>query len=438
MKSFRPLAIIIVVLLGLISASWLGTFAFLRSDLFRTWLSKKVSRSLSVDGHFESIRWDGSVFRSPGFAATGTSKIKLSSLLAKNISAQVDWWQLLKIQIVINHVHADQLDLFLGGRIPVHDLDQKPKQRAQIKSWLPTDLQIGEISVANVNLQWETNSGQHGRLSGSSVSATRKNPDLWDVVVSGGEIQHQEFPAVQVENAHCSFSQELMTINDASFKTGPSGKVDLLGKIEFGQSRKLQLQANFAGLDSKGIFPTDWYFSGILSGHLNYDGGLDRLEHGSLDGPIAFNNAQVDFARYFTKLRPLLAIEKLTVVKFESFQTNIHYRNKETLFSDLSASSKGGLRIEGYGTVRRDQIDSTMQLGIAPFIVSSLPIPATQIFSEQRNGFFWTTVKITGTLGDPHEDLSPRLLNLLQENLSRSLKNRVKDAAKSLLDSFTH
>ncbi|MBV9671817.1 MAG: hypothetical protein JO076_03215, partial [Verrucomicrobia bacterium] len=412
MKSFRALAIIIVVLLALVLASWLGSFAFLRSDLFRTWLSKKVSRSLNVDGQFESISWDGSVFRSPGFAATGIPKSRLNSLRAKDISAQVDWWQLLKIQIVIDHLHADQIDLFFGSRVPVHDIDQIPKQRAQIKSWLPTDLQIREISVDDVHLRWETKSGQQGHLIGSSVSAIRKNPDLWYVVVSGGEIQHQEFPAVQIESAHCSFSQELMNINDAKFKDGSSGKLDLLGKIQFVSPRKVQLQANFTGIDSKGIFPADWYFSGILSGQLHYDGSLDRLESGSLDGPITFDNAQVDFAKYFVKLRPLLAIERFTVVKFDSFRTNIHYNNKETLFSDLDASSKGGLRIEGYGSVRRNQINATMQLGIAPFVVSSLAIPITPIFSEQRKGYFWTTVKVNGTLEDPHEDLSPRLLDL--------------------------
>ncbi|HTD15521.1 MAG TPA: hypothetical protein VK673_10095, partial [Chthoniobacterales bacterium] len=109
MKSFRLLILVAALLALLLFSGWIGFHSFIQSDSFREWLSKKISRSIHANGQLEPLTWEGSLFRSAGFSAKGTGKSKLRSLEVTNLSAQVDWWQLLKGAWVINQLAADKV-----------------------------------------------------------------------------------------------------------------------------------------------------------------------------------------------------------------------------------------------------------------------------------------------------------------------------------------
>jgi len=44
-----------------------------------------------------------------------------------------------------------------------------------------------------------------------------------------------------------------------------------------------------------------------------------------------------------------------------------------------------------------------------------LPNPE-EIFSRRHSGYLWTTVRLSGTIDDPKQDLSPRIIELFKES----------------------
>src|SRR5690606_34891189 len=72
---------------------------------------------------------------------------------------------------------------------------------------------------------------------------------------------------------------------------------------------------------------------------------------------------------------------------------------------------EGLIRIEGMLRLERDKsIDGRFRLGLTPGTLASIPGAETKVFLPGERGVLWTPLHITGTLDDPKEDLTDRLI----------------------------
>ena len=61
--------------------------------------------------------------------------------------------------------------------------------------------------------------------------------------------------------------------------------------------------------------------------------------------------------------------------------------------------------------VERDRrIDGRFRLGLVPGVLARIPGAETIVFQPGERGLLWTTLRVTGTIDDPEEDLTGRLL----------------------------
>jgi hypothetical protein len=67
-----------------------------------------------------------------------------------------------------------------------------------------------------------------------------------------------------------------------------------------------------------------------------------------------------------------------------------------------------------------------------------IPGAAEKVFTEDREGLRWTTMRLTGSPTDPKEDLSKRLRDAARDKIEKEFKANPKDALKSLLDMLHH
>ena len=61
--------------------------------------------------------------------------------------------------------------------------------------------------------------------------------------------------------------------------------------------------------------------------------------------------------------------------------------------------------------IRDGNLDGRFLLGIAPGVLSSIPGAETDVFLPGERGLLWTPLHITGTLDNPEEDLTDRLID---------------------------
>jgi hypothetical protein len=86
-------------------------------------------------------------------------------------------------------------------------------------------------------------------------------------------------------------------------------------------------------------------------------------------------------------------------------------------------------------------IDGTFQVGVAPASLQWLPGSQDRVFTQQRAGYVWAPMRLSGPLSKPGEDLSPRLIAAAQGAIIQGVQSSVrdtiqtgKDAAKGALD----
>jgi len=404
-------------------------------DLFRDWLSKKVSRSLHADGRLEPLTWEGSNFRSAGFSATGNPKSKLRSLKVTNISAHIDWHQLLKGQFVIDHLNAEKIEAVVGKGLSQPSAE--PTHRApgfKFSDLLPSRVRVDYFFVGDANLHWQTTLGDSGQFTGTKVTATQRQPDQWDVEAIGGKAQHAAYPVMEVQRAHGTVNRESIVIQDAQAALPGGTSIQLAGNIDIAKQLNATLTANFANLDTNAVFPVAWRFGGKMSGHLVYKGDLDRFEHGEVTGSVKISGAAIDLANVFGTLHQLARFGGLNDVQLDSIATDIRYQERNTQFSNFQASYQDQIRLEGTGSMGPGHIDANLLLGLSPKILGWIPGAEERVFTDQKDGLRWTPVRISGTPEQPKEDLTKRLVSAFRDKMTNEFKGQAKDAIKSLLE----
>ena len=431
----RLLILLGAILILLVFSTWIGIHFLVHGDLFRDWLSKKVSRSLHADGRLEPLTWEGSNFRSAGFSATGNPKSKLRSLKVTNISAHIDWHQLLKGQFVIDHLNAEKIEAVVGKGLSQPSAE--PTHRApgfKFSDLLPSRVRVDYFFVGDANLHWQTTLGDSGQFTGTKVTATQRQPDQWDVEAIGGKAQHAAYPVMEVQRAHGTVNRESIVIQDAQAALPGGTSIQLAGNIDIAKQLNATLTANFANLDTNAVFPVAWRFGGKMSGHLVYKGDLDRFEHGEVTGSVKISGAAIDLANVFGTLHQLARFGGLNEVQLDSIATDIRYQERNTQFSNFQASYQDQIRLEGTGSMGPGHIDANLLLGLSPKILGWIPGAEERVFTDQKDGLRWTPVRISGTPEQPKEDLTKRLVSAFRDKMTNEFKGQAKDAIKSLLE----
>jgi hypothetical protein len=435
-KSFRLLIAVTVLLIVALFSGWFGLHSFIRSETFREWISKRVSRSLHVDGHFAPLTWEGSSFKSAGFSAVGSPSSKLRSLQVSNLSANLDLWQLVKGAWVIRYVNAEKVDA-VAGKTSTGPIAKPTKQPhiSLLPNFLPSELRIEQVYIASANLHWETNRGDRGQFVGTKLTANRKGPDQWEVVAIGGNVQHAAYPLLQLDQAHASVGKDSIVIHDAKALAG-RGEISMTGNISLGRQLNARLSSDFSGIDASQALPPDWHIGGKASGQLVYSGDLDRFEHGEVTGTVKITGAAIDMTNFFATLHQLTKFGGLNDVRIDSIEAHLRYQQHQLELSQIHASYQDQIRVEGAGSITPDHLDGRLLIGLSPKILGWIPGAEEKVFTEQRDGLRWTTVNISGTPDQPKEDLTKRLIAAFRDKMTREFKGEARDAVKSLLDMF--
>ncbi|HYY30196.1 MAG TPA: hypothetical protein VE860_19795 [Chthoniobacterales bacterium] len=421
--------------LVIIFGGWFGLRFFIQSDAFREWLGRRVGRSLHAEVKFEPLTWEGWTFRSASFSAIGTGKRKLRSLHMRNLTAHIDWKQLLKGQLLVDLITADEADAAFGkNRAPIPKPGPHPKEFAiKLPKFFHTEVKVEQVRVTSADIHWTTNRGENGQYTGFKLIVTRTGPDQWDAITEGGAAQHATYPELQVEHVHALVSRDSITIAESRAAIYGGGNIEVTGKIATRKMLNAQLTADFSGIDANPLLPTDWRLGGRASGQLVYAGDLDRFEHGSVTGIVKIDDATLDLTNLFPTLRKLARFSGLKDVQIDSIQAHVQYKEQQLDMSDIRATSQDQIRVEGSCLITPDKLDGELLLGLSPKILGWIP-GAEKVFVDQRAGLRWAKVSISGSPERPKEDLTQRLFAAFRDKMMKEFDGGTKDAVKSLLD----
>jgi hypothetical protein len=132
-----------------------------------------------------------------------------------------------------------------------------------------------------------------------------------------------------------------------------------------------------------------------------------------------------------SELDAFLGTPRFRTLAIRNGSAKVHREGQVTEVKDIELDADGVLRLEGALTIRDGKLDGTLQLGISPSLVQWLPSSRNKIFEENRSGYLWTPVHVSGTTDLPQEDLSKRLLQTAAGVVIDSLQNIQKNPQKA-------
>jgi len=97
-----------------------------------------------------------------------------------------------------------------------------------------------------------------------------------------------------------------------------------------------------------------------------------------------------------------------------------------------AATASGDARVRDQRRLR-----GTIRLGLTREYLDWLPNPE-EVFNRKQGGYLWTNVRLFGTLDDPEQDLSPRIIELFKQSPGAYLGLLFRQFEGWLKKAFSH
>lgn len=409
--------------------------AYWNGEGFRSFLSRKVAEGIGVEGRFSSLQLRGLAIGSREFSGVGVSDSPIAELRAEHLEARCPFSSLVQGNWRIDPLLIGHLEVNLRAvrgeksSLPAGRAPEKPSTGSateeQPERLRRVSLRRGEIERAD--LRWPASILGGGTLEGSRVMLEADGP-AWNGKARGGRLACASLPPLSLEELLFRLDSGAASLEKGVLRSEGSGSIRLAGHFRWESPEEGELRFSTSGVALSPWLPPAW--RDRVAGDLEADGRLT----GSVGEPW---KVEANLSLLHGKLENLPWIVGLALsggapgaLPLDQAQARLMAGPEDLAFEGIEIESKGRVRIEGNLHVKGGQLSGGLMVGLSAERVAVLPGAREKIFAEERNGYLWTPVAVSGTVRDPQEDLSPRLTAVAKE----AVKAGVQRAIRSALD----
>lgn len=405
-----------VIVCGVIGAGVLysAVRGYLHSDGFRRFLSEKVSAAAGVEGEFTPFRWDGLAVDTAAFeAASGGGVVKQMRLDGLHTEVGVGGlgrgvWEIQgsevqRLEVTLDTQHAGEMPV-----LPVRELISP--QRPKANRWLPSKVEFQGLKVHEVVLKAQFHQGT------ASVEGMRMRVEpggkkgAYRLEAADGVIRlpFAKVPELRLDHARLRYQDGQVFLSSAQANAWKDGRLEASGEWDRATGH-YALEGDISGVKCEEIFNEDWSkrFTGNVSSHVtmgNHGGSAVAR------GNFTIHDGTLTALPVLDALAAYADTRRFRVLALSEARTDWRWKHGELFLSNLVLASEGLVRLEGGIFIRGQALDGSFRLGVAPGTLASIPGAETHVFAPGERGLLWAPLRITGTLDDPKEDLTDRLV----------------------------
>ena len=399
---------------------------YVESDAFRRSMENETAKGLHFpSGQYSRIRRTGALTaQSDGFQATNGQKA-MKSIDARGITARFNPWAVFVRHWQLDDVHVQ------SGDVEVQIYEHKPEPISSnrwFSIFLPNRVILKRIESDAANVTWRLR-GERAGFFGTRLLVTPKGPDF-EYRATGGILKTAIVPDLYLRGAHLLITRTLFTLYDIDLATGRirptgdlapnaqgDGSIRAHGNAGIGEDKSIDLKAAFERLPIRGWLPAKWkdYFNGSAFGEVHWTGENPKLESSAGEAALRVRNGRIDDLPMLQKLAELARKKSFEHLELNDCSLSFTWRYPKIDITDIAIEEKGKFRIEGAISVERRLLRGAVNLGLTRQYLDWLPNPE-EVFNRQGSGYLWTTVHLSGTIDEPKQDLSPRIIELFKES----------------------
>ena len=387
--------------------------SYLHSDSFRKFLSAEVSDVAGVVGEFALFRWEGLALETDLFEAKGSGVV--TGLRADGLHAEVGFGGVGRGVWEIKGSSLKRLDISIDAtKTPEENLSAKVQRDSRKStpktSWLPRDAELQVLDVGDVSVNAALEEGP-ATASGMKLHVQPGGAkNVYRAEVRGGTI-HSPFkilPEIRLEQLRLRYQNQHVFLTNATVSAWKSGRIEGSGEWDM-DSRQYTMEGDASGLTCEDIFSETWAkrFTGDVASSftINNSSGSPTAR-----GKLSIQSGVITALPMLDALAAYADTRRFRVLNLNEAHTDWRWKKGELALTDFVLSSDGLVRLEGSLTIQGRNLDGLFRLGLAPGTLATIPGAETDVFVAGERGLLWTPLRITGTLDDPKEDLTDRLI----------------------------
>ena len=409
-KAVLATAVLSVILLVVV---YTALRSYLHSDAFRKFLSAEASEMARVNGEFALFRWQGLAVETDSFEATGDGPV--TRVRADGLHTEVSLGGVRRGVWEIQGSSVRRLEISIDATKLPHEKTQAntlhlSAKNSQRPAWFPHDAELQDVEVRDVAINAILQQGL-AVASGLSVRAEQTAAKgAYRGEIQGGTIRlpFAIAPELRLESARVRYQDGQVFLTDSTLAAWANGRIHSSGEWDL-KSRQFSATGDASGMKCEDVFSADW--AKRLTGDVASDFTLDnRLGHPQARGKLTIQNGTLTALPMLDALAAYADTRRFRTIILNDARTEWRWKNGEISLSNLVLASDGLVRLEGNIVIREREIDGLFRLGLAPGTLATIPGAETDVFLLGERGLLWTPLRITGTLDDPHEDLTDRLI----------------------------
>jgi hypothetical protein len=412
----KVLVICGALILVAVGVGYLGLRAYLHSDSFRKFLSVQVSSAAKIDGNFAAFLWDGLAVETERFDATGKGLV--SDVVAERIGTEVGFGSITRGVWEVKSTRISRLQLTLNmvpSEKPQAVNPTRPAQKKGVRkkqpSWVPKEVELDSLEIGDLGLQLITKKGLTTAVGMNVMLMPARGKQAYTSEITGGKISHPFplIPELRIQNIGLAYRDGSAFVKNAEFSGWEKGRVDASGESNF-PMKTHAYNGNVEGVRCDEVLNENWArrLTGDLSTTFKYN-KTDKSQ--VISGNMKITNGTLTALPMLEALAAYADTRRFRILQLNEAQMKWTLKDGEILLTNLVCGSEGLIRVEGNLSIKGENIDGSFQLGLVPGTLSRIPGAETHVFKPGRFGLLWAPIRVTGTLSEPKEDLTDRLID---------------------------
>jgi len=413
----RGFAWFVVLSLVLLGVGYGMLRSYLRSDAFRQFLSAEVSKTAGVSGEFAPFRWDGLAVDTDGFEAKGAGWI--TALRADDLRTEVGLGEVRRGVWQIRESSVRQLELAIDARKSM-SIEGKPVMPnlfgappVKRSPWLPSEVELQGINVGKLVVRAALDAGV-ATVAGVELRVTQAGAKhAYRAQAMGGTIRlpFAKAPELSLDQVRLSYQDQQVFLTDLTMGVWGSGRIQSSGEWDM-EAGKFSMQGDITGIKCENLLNENWAkrLSGDVRSNFIVDQRGGRAGGMRASGHLVVQNGVLTALPILDAMAAYADTRRFRVLTLSDAQTDWQWQKDELNLTKLVIASEGLVRLEGGIQIRGNQLDGSFRLGIAPGTLATIPGAESEVFVPGERGLLWTSLRITGTVDNPKEDLTDRLV----------------------------
>ena len=387
----------------------------MESEAFRAELEKQTAKGLHFPaGTYSPIHRTGFLSAaSDGFRARNGRKA-LTTLDARGITARFNPLGVFLRRWQLDEVHID------GGEVGIQTYEPQPEPSPS-KPWyhvfLPNRVYLSKVWSDPADVTWRFRN-EKGGFFGTRLLITPHGRDF-EYRATGGTMKGALIPDLPLRRTHLLITRTMLTLYDLDLAAGRenNGSIRAEGTAGTREDKSVKFKLKFEKLPVREWLPATWrdHVKGFAAGDLDWTGEQPKLEASQIRASLRVNNGRVSQLPFLQKLSVITGKKSIEQLELGECSADMDWNSPKLEIKNIAIEDKGKFRIEGTLSIREKSLGGAIQLGLAREYLEWLPRPE-EVFAKEKAGYLWTTIRLSGTIDRPEQDLSPRVIEALKES----------------------